>query len=56
MAEIKLKPCPFCKLELDDEGNYQHPENDCFLAHADAEFGAIYVTDYEIEAWNRRAE
>lgn len=59
----KLKPCPFCGAELLAKGVgrdvlYKHPENDCFLAVADTEYGVVwfYYDEEYIEKWNRRAE
>ncbi len=57
MAELKSRP--FCGEHLvkeTDTSNYVHPKNDCFLASADCEFGAVFVYSDEIEAWNRRAD
>lgn len=60
MAE--LLPCPFCgcKMQLVEKGTnmyYEHPDNDCFLASADSEYGCVWfdATDNKSRAdWNRR--
>ena len=51
----KLKPCPFCGIELEDVTRFgrtidwaQHPNTDCFLA--DYEINMV-----DIEVWNARA-
>ena len=58
----RLKPCPFCgeKLFIDENRSlreYQHPNNDCFLAEADSEYGAIWIDTNDkdsIKKWNTR--
>lgn len=52
----KLKPCPFCGVWLDptNHGAWLHPDGECFLASADSEYGNVWVSPDEIDAWNRR--
>ena len=64
MEAKRLKPCPFCGEKLNivkfrSGVYYEHPENDCFLASADSEYGAVWISveDTEgVEAWERRTD
>lgn len=57
-----LKPCPFCgcKMELVEKGTnmyYEHPDNNCFLAYADSEYGCVWINANDNKAiadWNER--
>ncbi len=60
MAE--LKPCLFCGENLilkhyNSGSYYEHPDNNCFLASADSEYGSVWISKKDksgIEAWNTR--
>ena len=58
MDEPKLKPCPFCGAQLEQTtyGVWEHPDGECFLAHADTEFENIVVFPDDIDRWNRRVK
>ena len=57
----ELKPCPFCGEQLlieEKRSEYIHPNNDCFLAEADSEYGAVWfniIQEY-VDKWNRRVD
>lgn len=52
MKEIKLKPCPFCGVELipqEDKKSWVHPSSHCILSRY-----RVWKFHGEIEMWNTR--